>query len=99
MRKILRNSGHRTIDADAFSGYSIGEDGNRIKEPAMCKTKCEFGGCEQEARWVARKLWGKGGQLVTCDEHKPDAEKRAPSLRHLPFFYEVKPLECTCNAG
>jgi hypothetical protein len=58
----------------------------------MCQQKCEFGGCGKPAAWVARKLWGKGGQLVTCDEHKPDASKRKESLRHLPFFYEVKAI-------
>jgi hypothetical protein len=37
-------------------------------------------------------LWGKGGTLCTCDEHRPDAAKRAPALRHLPMFYEVEPI-------
>jgi hypothetical protein len=54
--------------------------------------KCEFTGCKHEARWAAHKLFGKGGYIRTCDEHKPDAEKRPASLRHLPFFYRVEPI-------
>ena len=55
--------------------------------------KCSFTGCKREARWECRKLWGGGGTLHTCDAHKPDAAKRPESLRHLPFFYDVKLLE------
>ena len=54
--------------------------------------KCEFTGCKNRPRWSARKLFGKGGTICVCDAHKPDASKRPASLRHLPFFYEVKPL-------
>ncbi|HYE20946.1 MAG TPA: hypothetical protein VEA69_21045 [Tepidisphaeraceae bacterium] len=54
--------------------------------------KCGFSGCKKPAVWECRKLWGKGGVLFTCDQHKPDASKRPESLRHLPFFYEIKPL-------
>jgi hypothetical protein len=54
--------------------------------------KCEFGGCKNEAKWECRKLWGKGGTLCTCDRHKPDASKRPESMRHLPSFYDVKPI-------
>jgi hypothetical protein len=54
--------------------------------------KCEFSGCKKEARWDARKLWGKGGSIRVCDEHKPDAEKRPESLRKLPSFYDVRPI-------
>lgn len=50
--------------------------------------KCEFGGCKHEARWIARKLWGKGGEIRTCDEHKPGA-KAKPGQR---IFYDVKPV-------
>ncbi len=56
--------------------------------------KCSFSGCRCEAKWSARKLFGKRDVLVTCDEHKPDASKRPPSLRHLPMFYVVTALEC-----
>ncbi len=54
--------------------------------------KCGFSGCKKPAKWEARKLWGKGSTLCTCDAHKPDASKRHASLQNLPFFYEVKPL-------
>lgn len=53
--------------------------------------KCAFRGCKKPARWQARKLWGKGGTLCTCDAHKPCANRPA-SMQHLPSFYEVKPL-------
>lgn len=54
--------------------------------------KCEFTGCKHPAHWEARKLFGKGGAIFVCDRHKPDANKRPESLRHLPFFYDVKPV-------
>jgi len=54
---------------------------------------CEVKGCNRDAKWDARKLWGKGGSLNICDEHKPDADKRPESLRHLPFFYDVQPIK------
>jgi hypothetical protein len=54
--------------------------------------RCEFKGCKHEARWTARKLWGKGGEIRTCDAHRPDPDKRSESLRHLPFFYRVEPI-------
>jgi hypothetical protein len=54
--------------------------------------KCEVTGCKHEALWAATKLFGKGGVIRTCDEHKPDADKRPESLRHLPFFYKVEPI-------
>lgn len=54
--------------------------------------KCNFTGCKQPAKWECKQLWGKGGALLTCDEHKPDPAKRPESLKHLPFFYDVKPL-------
>lgn len=53
---------------------------------------CEVTGCKHEAKWEARKLFGKGGVIQVCDEHKPDASKRPESLKHLPFTYEVKPI-------
>jgi hypothetical protein len=56
----------------------------------MCR--CGVAGCKRPARWSCRKLWGKGGVLLACDEHRPDASKRPPSLRHLPFFYDVQPV-------
>ncbi len=55
--------------------------------------KCSFTGCKCRAKWSVRKLFGKCDTLYTCDEHKPDAGKRPPSLRHLPFFYTVTALE------
>ena len=54
--------------------------------------KCQFAGCKDEVRWLCRKLWGKGGTLLTCDGHKPDASKRPEKLRNLPFFYEVSAI-------
>lgn len=54
--------------------------------------KCDVKGCKHEARWSAVKLFGDRTTLRVCDEHKPDAEKRPPSLRHLPFFYVVEPI-------
>ncbi len=55
--------------------------------------KCSFSGCKRQAKWSARKLFGKRDVLYTCDEHKPDASKRPASLRHLPMFYSVTALE------
>jgi hypothetical protein len=59
--------------------------------------KCEFTGCKHQAKWACRKLWiqtgAPKGVIHTCDKHKPDAEKRPESLRHLPFFYDVQPME------
>jgi hypothetical protein len=55
--------------------------------------KCDFSGCKCQARWIARKLFGNGGELKVCEKHRPDASKRPESMRHLPFFYEVRPLE------
>ena len=59
--------------------------------------KCEFSGCKQPPKWECRKLWGQTNQpkgvILTCDEHKPDPEKRPANLKHLPFFYDVRPLE------
>ncbi len=55
--------------------------------------RCEFNGCKGEPRWECRKLFGKGGTILTCDEHKPDAAKRPEGLRHLPFYYEVKAIK------
>jgi hypothetical protein len=54
--------------------------------------KCEFAGCKCEAKWAAVKLFGDRKTLHVCDEHKPDAAKRKESLKHLPFFYEVRPI-------
>jgi hypothetical protein len=54
--------------------------------------KCEFAGCKHEAQWAALKLWGQGGTLHTCDRHKPGGRKRPESLRHLPSFYDVRPI-------
>jgi hypothetical protein len=58
----------------------------------MAAIKCEFSGCKCEAHWIAIKLWGKGGSLKVCDEHKPDPDKRPESQQKLPFFYDVQPL-------
>ena len=58
----------------------------------MKAIKCEFCGCKQPAKWVARKLWGKGGEIRTCDAHKPGSARRPEGLKHLPNFYDVRPL-------
>jgi hypothetical protein len=58
----------------------------------MSAIKCDFTGCRCEARWEARKLFGKGGSLKVCDEHKPDRAKRPESQQNLPFFYDVQPI-------
>jgi hypothetical protein len=55
--------------------------------------RCEVKGCKADARWTARKLWGTGGSLAVCDEHRPDPANRPDSLKHLPFFYEVAPID------
>jgi hypothetical protein len=55
--------------------------------------KCEFGGCKNRAVWSARKLWGKGGTLRTCDDHKPGSRERPASMQHLPSFYDITPIE------
>jgi restriction endonuclease Mrr len=59
------------------------------------KHRCEVAGCKNEQKWAAYKLW-KGHSvsvIYVCDEHKPDPEKRPESLRHLPSFYRVEPLQ------
>ncbi len=61
----------------------------------MTGTKCEVHGCKQPARWIAHKLWNKGGAIRVCDGHKPDPAKRPEGLRHLPNFYRVEALEGT----
>lgn len=58
----------------------------------MTATKCDFTGCKCEAKWTARKLFGDGGTLRVCEEHRPDAQKRPASPRSLPFFYVVRPI-------
>lgn len=54
--------------------------------------KCEFSGCKHPAKWAAAKLWGKGGTIYVCDEHKPDASKRPEKMKKLPFTYSIKPI-------
>jgi hypothetical protein len=65
--------------------------------------KCEFVGCKREAKWACRKLWdvvGRAGNtLHTCDEHKPDPDKRSEKLKHLPFFYDVQPIWACPSCG
>ena len=57
----------------------------------MSPKKCEFTGCKHEAVWCATKLWGKGGTICTCDEHRPGSRgKPAPGQR---VWYEVKPIK------
>lgn len=58
----------------------------------MKAVKCDFGGCKCAAKWTARKLFGKGDVLKVCEKHKPDANNRPASIRHLPFCYDVQPL-------
>ncbi len=52
--------------------------------------RCEFSGCKYEARWLATKLWGKGGTIRTCDDHRPGSLDRPETLRNLPVFYRVE---------
>lgn len=59
---------------------------------------CEFTGCTHAARWEARKRFGDGATLHVCDTHKPDEAKRPESLRRLPLFYDVTPLDRPENA-
>lgn len=55
--------------------------------------KCDFADCTNQAHWRCRKLFGKGGFLFTCDEHKPDASKRtSETVKKLPMFYEITPI-------
>ncbi len=54
--------------------------------------KCLFTGCRKPAVWECRKLW-RAGSIFTCDQHKPDPSSRPPTLQHLPFAYEVTPIE------
>lgn len=56
--------------------------------------KCGFAGCKNKAKWACRKLWAaaKGEVLHTCDKHKPDPSKRGDAIKHLPFFYDVRPI-------
>lgn len=59
------------------------------------KNPCEFTGCKKPARWECKKLVGKGRMIWTCDDHKPDMANRPESLKHLPFTWEVRPLDPT----
>lgn len=58
------------------------------KDPSLC----EFGGCKHRAAWTAHKLWGKGGTIRTCEEHKPGSKPRPASLAHLRDFYRLEPI-------
>ncbi len=55
-------------------------------------TKCEFSGCRKVATWSCRKLFGSGGTICVCDDHKPDKSNRPASLRKTPSFYDCKPI-------
>jgi hypothetical protein len=54
--------------------------------------KCGFSGCKANAAFECRKLWGNGGVLFTCVNHKPGSVRRPESLKKLPFFYDVRPI-------
>jgi hypothetical protein len=54
--------------------------------------KCEFTGCKREATWVAAKLWGKGGTICTCDEHRPGSNPLPAHLAPERPWYDVKPI-------
>ena len=58
----------------------------------MISKKCVCAGCKKPVAWEARKLWGKGGVIYTCDEHRPGGLPRPESLKNLPSFYEVMPI-------
>lgn len=53
---------------------------------------CGLKGCRNHAVWAAVKLFGDRKALLCCDRCKPDRAKRPESQRHLPFFYDVRPL-------
>lgn len=55
-------------------------------------TRCEVTGCKHEARWAAHKLFGKGGTIRVCDEHRPGSSKSRHSLGHATPFYDVRPI-------
>lgn len=55
-------------------------------------TTCDFGGCKCEAAWVATRLWGKGGTIRTCDEHRPGA-KAKPAKPGERVWYRVEPID------
>lgn len=54
--------------------------------------KCEFLGCKAPAMWSAAKLWGKGGTICTCDEHKPGG-KPSNVIKVTRPWYDVKPIK------
>jgi hypothetical protein len=63
--------------------------------------KCDIKGCKHEAKWAARKLFGDGKVLHTCDGCKPDTAKLGERVRKAMeergikprLWYDVQPIE------
>jgi hypothetical protein len=51
---------------------------------------CEFSGCKCKATVIAHKLWGKGGTLRTCDDHKPGRNPHPMTINRP--FYRCEPI-------
>jgi hypothetical protein len=58
-------------------------------------TKCEFSGCKNKATWKATKLWGKGGTICTCDDHKPgyNVARMKIDQQNDRQWYRVEPIK------
>lgn len=67
-----------------------------MKRKTKDASLCEWSGCKARATIVAHKLWGKGGTLRCCDEHRPgskssDIARKMIEARGCPF-YRLEPI-------
>ena len=76
----MRVSALRTYDPWAELSDAIEQDKAR---DALLRPRCDVECCGVAAVVRARKLFGDGGTLLLCEQHRP---KRTPGL---PFAYEV----------
>jgi hypothetical protein len=63
----------------------LGEAAQERARDKLLAPRCDVECCGVAASWRARKLYGDGGTLLLCDQHRP---QRQPGL---PFAYEVVP--------
>lgn len=59
----------------------------------MIKMKCGFVNCKCPAVYVITQTVGKKQSLPVCENHKPDVNKRPPSLRHIPLFFDIRLID------
>lgn len=87
---MAKNGSGHIIFGDA-RGYDTEDD---LVAELIClidsALECDFGGCHCKATTIAHKLWGKGGTLRTCDEHRP-GQNPHPITANRPF-YRLEPI-------